>query len=118
MIRDLNHRLGWVFPALVCLSVVIWSLVPAKNHVPALIDTLQEQVQMITEHGHAHGLEEDLAWALHGHSHDAADHDHGSAVILPAQMPLTTLDMSLLSAVEADTLTKALVFQRKRPPRV
>lgn len=35
---------------------------------------------MVAEHGHSHGLQEDLLWAMHGHSHDAVDHDHSHAV--------------------------------------
>ncbi len=65
-----------------CLSVLFWSLQPATAHTPAILDVLGEHAQMIEKHGHSHGLEEDLAWAMHGHSHDAADHDHSSVVLI------------------------------------
>jgi len=54
---------------------------PATSHAPVIFETLQEHMEMIAEHGHSHGLEEDLAWAMHGHSHDSADHDHSQAVL-------------------------------------
>jgi hypothetical protein len=66
--------------ALLCLSLVVWSTLPSISHVPILVETLQEHAQMIAEHGHSHGFEEDLVWALHGHSHDAADHDHSKVL--------------------------------------
>lgn len=67
--------------AVLCLALVVWSLVPSASHVPSVFDVMAEHSQMITEHGHAHGLEEDLFWALHGHSHDVADHDHSQAML-------------------------------------
>jgi hypothetical protein len=70
--------------ALICLAVVAWSVMPAASHAPSIFETLQKHAEMIAEHGHSHGLDEDLAWALHGHSHDSADHDHSQAVLTPA----------------------------------
>lgn len=68
---------------LLSLAVVLWSVMPATSHAPVIFETLQEHMEMIAEHGHSHGLEEDLAWAMHGHSHDSADHDHSQAVLSP-----------------------------------
>lgn len=68
------------FAAFLCLSLVVWSILPTLSHVPRIADTLQEHVQMIAEHGHSHGFQEDLLWAMHGHSHDSVDHDHSHAV--------------------------------------
>ena len=70
-----------VLAAMICLSVAVWSVLPTTNHVPTVLETLDEHAQMIASHGHSHGLAEDLAWALHGHSHDAVDHDHSQAVL-------------------------------------
>ena len=76
----------WRFPgqevlaALLCLSLIFWSVLPQLSHVPRIADTLQDHVQMVAVHGHSHGFAEDLLWALHGHSHDAADHDHGHEI--------------------------------------
>lgn len=79
-IRTVGQR---AFAALLCVAVVVWSVMPATSHAPAIFETLQEHMEMIAEHGHSHGLEEDLAWAMHGHSHDSADHDHSQAVLTP-----------------------------------
>ncbi|MFN0264210.1 hypothetical protein ACKTEK_10070 [Tepidamorphus sp. 3E244] len=67
-----------------CLSLAVWSVFPAKAHVPAVFDTVQQHAEIIAEHGHSHGFEEDLIWALHGHNHNVADHDH-----VQAFMPMT-----------------------------
>ncbi|KJS39353.1 MAG: hypothetical protein VR70_08285 [Rhodospirillaceae bacterium BRH_c57] len=68
--------------ALLCLSLVVWSVMPSVNHAPSVIETLQEYAEVIATHGHSHGLEEDLYWALHGHSHDVVDHDHSQALLV------------------------------------
>jgi hypothetical protein len=67
--------------ALLCLSLVIWSLAPSMSHTPSVFDVVADHAEMIAEHGHSHGFEEDLYWALHGHSHDVADHDHSQALL-------------------------------------
>ena len=68
------------FAALLCLSLVVWSVVPAVSHASAVFETLQEHATTIAEHGHSHWDEEDFQRALHGHGHDAADHDHSEAM--------------------------------------
>lgn len=66
--------------ALLCLSLLVWSIMPSIAHAQRIADTLQEHAQTIAEHGHSHAVDQDLLWALHGHSHDAVDHDHGHAM--------------------------------------
>lgn len=66
---------------LLCLALVVWSVMPASTHTPAVLETIQDHLQMIADHGHSHGFEEDLYWAMHGHSHDVADHDHSQAFL-------------------------------------
>ena len=72
-------------PMLLSLSLAVWSILPSISHVAtivdtSIVDTLQAQAQMIAGRGHSHGIEEDLLRAVHGHSHDAADHDHGQVL--------------------------------------
>ena len=67
--------------ALICLSLVVWSIALSASHTPSVFDVVADHAEMIVEHGHSHGLEEDLYWALHGHSHDVADHDHSQALL-------------------------------------
>lgn len=69
------------FAALLCLSLIVWSVMPAATHAPAVFETIQDHLEMIADHGHSHGFEEDLYWAMHGHSHDTADHDHSQAFL-------------------------------------
>ncbi len=68
--------------AVICLSLVVWSLAPSASHVPSVFDVVAEHTDMIADHGHSHGFAEDLVWALHGHSHDVADHDHSQAMLV------------------------------------
>ena len=69
------------FAALLCLSLAVWSVMPAANHAPTVFETIQDHLEMIADHGHSHGFEEDLYWAMHGHSHETADHDHSQAFL-------------------------------------
>src|SRR6056297_4290235 len=69
------------FAAVLCLSLVVWSVVPAATHVPTVFETIQDHLEMIADHGHSHGFEEDLYWAMHGHRPDVADHDHSQAFL-------------------------------------
>ncbi|MBE1297871.1 hypothetical protein [Phycobacter azelaicus] len=70
-----------LFAVLSCAALLVWSLVPSFTHAPTVIDTMQDHLEMVEAHGHSHGFEEDLYWAMHGHSHDVADHDHGQALL-------------------------------------
>ncbi|WP_375691742.1 hypothetical protein [Pseudooceanicola sp. LIPI14-2-Ac024] len=53
--------------------MLIWTVQPATSHVPAVLDVLSPHAQMIRDHGHSHGLEEDPAWAMHGHTGDEGE---------------------------------------------
>lgn len=72
--------------ALLCLCLVFWSSRPVTSHIPDVLATIQDHAEMIESHGHSHGFEEDLAWALHGHSHDVADHDHSPGLLRQAEL--------------------------------
>lgn len=107
------------FATLLCAAVLVWSVMPATSHAPAILDVLQEHAEMITEHGHSHGLEEDLAWAMHGHSHDSVDHDHSQAVVPRPDLSSQPLDIYRtswrLGSATANTLR---IDQIERPPRI
>jgi len=68
--------------ALLCLSLAVWSVAPSASHIPSVFEVVADHAEMIAEHGHSHGLEEDLYWAIHGHSHEVADHDHSQAMLV------------------------------------
>lgn len=103
--------------ALLCLSLVGWSILPSLSHVPRIAETLTEHTQMIAEHGHSHGFQEDLLWALHGHSHDAVDHDHSSV------LAVTAAGGAIWPAARDAWRLRALqsgphrIFRIERPPR-
>jgi hypothetical protein len=107
------------FATLLCAAMLVWSVMPATSHAPAILDVLQEHAEMIAEHGHSHGLEEDLAWAMHGHSHDSVDHDHSQAVVPRPDLSPQPLHIYRtawrLSSATANTLR---IDQIERPPRV
>lgn len=106
------------FAALLTLSILMWSVMPATSHAPAVFETLQEHAEMVAEHGHSHGLEEDLYWAMHGHSHDSADHDHSPAVLSLAPSPEPFAGYRDLWRLPVSADGPHRVFPIKRPPRV
>ena len=103
--------------ALLCLSLVVWSVMPAATHAPAVFETIQDHLEMIADHGHSHGLNEDLYWAMHGHSHDTADHDHSQALPEPGERA------HLIASYRDAWMLKASfggghhTFRIERPPR-
>ncbi|SIS49115.1 hypothetical protein [Phaeovulum vinaykumarii] len=104
---------------LACLRLILWSLVPAASHVPDVSLVLAEHAEMVEKHGHSHGLEDDLAWALRGHhSHDAADHDHSQAVLLPMPNATPWTQHSTRAPVVRHTRWTPPVHLLERPPRV
>ncbi|APX90800.1 hypothetical protein BV394_14665 [Brevirhabdus pacifica] len=70
------------FVALVlCLGLVTWLVMPSASHAPKVVEALSLQAEILAEHGHVHDLDRDVVWALHGHGHDGADHDHSPAMM-------------------------------------
>jgi hypothetical protein len=106
------------FAMLLCVAVLVWSVVPTTSHIPAVLDVLQKHSEMVAEHGHSHGLEEDLRWATHGHSHDSADHDHSQAIVLGPDLSAQPVEIYKtawrLSSASANPLR---IFLIDRPPR-
>lgn len=79
--QDVRKISRYAFAALLTVSLALWSVLPATSHAPAVFETIQDHLEMVADHGHSHGFEEDLYWAMHGHSHDMADHDHSQALL-------------------------------------
>ena len=113
--RETRTKLGY---ALLCLSLALWSVLPSFAHTPSLIETVQDHAEMIEDHGHSHGLEEDLIWAMHGHSHDAADHDHGQAFILSLGEPALDPAAKEVRRNLQSYTGPSRQFPIDRPPRV
>jgi hypothetical protein len=101
------------FAALLYLSLVVWSVMPAATHAPTVFETIQDHLEMIADHGHSHGFEEDLYWAMHGHSHEAADHDHSQALLEFGDRSRSR-DVWRLAASSGGP---SGVFRIERPPR-
>lgn len=115
------HRF-WINPqhvimALLCLSLTVWSYLPSVSHVPKIFEVLASHAQTVADHGHSHGLEEDLLWALHGHSHDADTHDH-SPVLMAQSERIRIVRVPRDVWHLRSTLTGPHpVFRIERPPR-
>lgn len=103
--------------ALLCLSLVVWSVMPTTTHTPAVIETIQDHLEMIADHGHSHGFEEDLYWAMHGHSHDVADHDHNQAYLMPGRSSEPSAEYRKPWLRIASTNGPTRHFRIDRPPR-
>ena len=105
------------FAALLCLSLVVWSVMPAATHAPAVFETIQDHLEMIADHGHSHGFEEDLYWAMHGHSHDVADHDHSQALLVLGDRSHPTSAYRDAWRLKASPGGGHHTFRIDRPPR-
>ncbi|SEB03601.1 hypothetical protein SAMN05444370_13424 [Rubrimonas cliftonensis] len=102
---------------LLCLSLVIWSVTPAMSHAPTSFETIEGHLELIAEHGHSHGFEEDLTWAMHGHGHDAADHDHGQALAVPGDRNHSASVYRDAWRLKASPGGAHWTFRIERPPR-
>jgi hypothetical protein len=103
--------------ALLCLALVVWSIAPATSHAASVFDVIADHRAIIAEHGHTHGFHEDLAWALHGHSHDVADHDHSPAVLALAVSTNQALDSRDVWHLHASLAGPHRSYMIDRPPR-
>lgn len=106
-----------VFTALFCLSLVVWSVRQEVSHTPAVIETIQDHLEMIADHGHSHGFADDLYWAMHGHSHDVADHDHSQASLLTGAASDPDMDFRKAGRRLASLHGPSRQFRIDRPPR-
>lgn len=109
--------MGRAIAALLCLTLCLWTVAPGVSHAPKLLETVQDHLEMIADHGHSHGFHEDLLWALHGHGHEAADHDHSHAALLPGARhePLAVVRPGGPPTAAPETASR--VFRIDRPPR-
>ncbi|MBY6140825.1 hypothetical protein KUV26_15400 [Leisingera daeponensis] len=104
--------------ALLCLCLAFWSPQRAASHIPDMVITIQDHAEMIDTHGHSHGFEEDLAWALHGHSHDAADHDHSPALLVRGSFAAVRDVPEAAAPPAGPSWRPGPVYPRERPPRM
>lgn len=103
--------------ALLCLTIAIWCVAPPPLHQPVTTESLLQQADMIADHGHTHGPEENLYHVLHGHSHDVAEHDHSSAIMPSLDMARLTINPIALVRREFPSENPWHVFRIERPPR-
>lgn len=103
---------------LACVALTVWTAVPSTAHVPKVIETLQEHAEMVASHGHSHGLEEDIIWAMHGHSHDAADHDHTQAVFTQTHTSNVLFEARAAWRGFPEVHWAPPLYRLERPPRV
>jgi hypothetical protein len=93
------------------------SIAPAPDHAPSVFDVIADHRAMIAEHGHTHGFHQDLAWALHGHSHDVSDHDHSPAVLALAATTNDVWDSRDVWHLHASLAGPHRSYMIDRPPR-
>lgn len=116
--RQLTEWIRHAFIAAIVLCVFAWSVAPSFTHSADYMRGLSERSQMLADHGHTHGDELNDYWSLHGHSHDAVDHDHSSAIlILVADTPSLTR-FRLPDALEPFVNEPDPIYRLDRPPRV
>ncbi|MEP2706307.1 MAG: hypothetical protein ABJN98_09285 [Roseibium sp.] len=103
--------------ALLCFSLFAWTTFPAASHTPKFLDTIHDHFQMIEDHGHSHGLDIDILWAMHGHQHDLADHDHNAAVLVKLGRKADHVFERELWRLPPQDATSVIIHPPRRPPR-
>ena len=112
--------LGWrrVCALSICFSLLYVSLLPHPPHQPTLFQTLQEHAAFMAEHGHAHGFDEDLADAIHGHTHDVLEHDHSVATLAVPPIAAQSVDFLSILRPPKTVAHPGRLYRIERPPRV
>ena len=113
-----RHSLSRALGAALVFAILVWSVAPFVGHTPQIVDPSAAQQQMVDEHGHGHGDVADLLWLLHGHAHDAIDHDHGHAFVKPVRAVDLAVPASRDAALPPTDLHGATPAPPKLPPRV
>lgn len=116
--RAFRNICGTVRALVLGLSVALWSVAPAAGHAPIVFETIHDHLETIESHGHAHGsLAEDIYWAMHGHSHDAADHDHSPAILLLVRRTVAVAPVRDAWRFAQAPPAPSRSFRIERPPR-
>ena len=115
--KEIVRLLRRMLLSVACFGLIVWTLAPSTGHVPQLVESLQEHAEMIASHGHSHGLEEDMLWAMHGHSHDAADHDHTQAAFFQTQTAYAPFEARTIWRGMQSGYWSSLLYRLDRPPR-
>lgn len=117
MLQEIETGRKRGFIAMLCLMLFFWSLLPPSHHTPKIAETVADHIEMIADHGHSHGFVEDLFWAMHGHSHDVAEHDHSQVfLILGSKLDRSVIAQDNWSFSTLD-VRESLRFSIDRPPR-
>lgn len=100
-----------------CGAFLLSAVRPDLGHLPNLLGVLSEHAETELDHGHSHGLEEDIFTALRGHAHGLGDHEH-----VPDLLPVATVrDIPQVFASYLGTrlpdASPAPVFLFEKPPR-
>ena len=82
-----------------------------------MFETIQDHLEIIADHGHSHGFEEDLYWAMHGHNHDTADHDHSQAFISVIDGVSNAVSFGDIWRLRPSPGEGRHAFRIERPPR-
>ncbi|MFX4221618.1 MAG: hypothetical protein ACMVO3_11980 [Thalassobaculum sp.] len=100
-----------------CATFVLSAVKIDMGHLPKLLTVLYDHAEMVADHGHSHGLEGDVFWALQGHAHGTGDHEH-----VPDLLPVSAGTL-VIAAIGQDRGrwrldgSPAPVFLIDRPPR-
>ena len=100
-----------------CGAFVLSAVRPDLGHMPNVLDVLSEHAETALDHGHSHGLEEDIFAALQGHAHGLGDHEQ-----VPDLLPVATVKQTpqVFVGYRSARLSDASptpVFVFERPPR-
>ncbi len=116
--RQLADWIRHAFIAMMVLCVFAWSVAPSFTHSANYLLSVSERSQIMGDHGHSHGEALDNYWALHGHSHDAVDHDHSSAILFLVAEAESVVRFRLPDALEPFLDKPDPIYRLDRPPRV
>lgn len=100
-----------------CGAFLLSAVRPDLGHLPNLLDVLSEHTETALDHGHSHGVEEDVFDALQGHAHGLGDHEQVPDLLAVATVGNTSQVFVGYRSTRLPDASPAPIFLFERPPR-
>ena len=100
-----------------CGAFLLSAVSPDLGHLPNLFNVLSEHAETVIDHGHSHGLEEDIFAVLLGHAHGLGDHEQVPDLLAVATVGNTSQVFVGYRSTRLPDARPAPIFGFERPPR-
>jgi hypothetical protein len=88
------------------------------SNILSIIVYLEKNAELIANHERSHGIPKGIFWALRGHNHDVAKHDHGTSMFSrPPRVQVNLRPRDIEYAI-VSLESPWIEIRIERPPRI